>query len=84
MQLKRALNAFAKAGCTIKHDEGSTRYYVTKNDTTLLFHENGRGSGEVNHFTLQNPETDAMTDCFCDSYFHTIKSAVRFLVEGKF
>jgi hypothetical protein len=25
-----------------------------------------------------------MTDCFCDSYFHTIKSAVRFLVHQRF
>ncbi len=84
MQLKRALNAFTKAGCTIKHEEGSTRYYATKGDTTLLFYENGKESGEVTHFTCQSPNTDASTDYFDDTYFDTIKSAVRFLVKGQF
>lgn len=83
MQLKRALTAFAKAGCTIKHDEASTRYYATKGTNTLLFYENGKGSGEVYNFTWRSPQTDVMTDCFCDSYFHSIKSAVKFLTENR-
>lgn len=31
------------------------------------------------HVTWRSPHTDAMTDCFCDSYYHTIKSAVAAL-----
>lgn len=84
MQLKRVLTALTKAGCVIKHEESSTRYYATKGDTTLLFYENGKGSGEVYHFTCRSPDTDAMRDYFADSYFHTIKSAVRFLTENRF
>lgn len=84
MQLKRALNAFTKAGCTIKHDEGSTRYYATLKDTTLEFYENGRGSGEVHSFCCRSPDTDVMRDYFADSHFHTIKSAIKFIVHGEF
>jgi len=84
MQLKRVLNAFKKNNIEVKHQEGSTRYYATKNNNTLVFYENGKDSGEVYHFTWQSPMTDASTDCFCDSYFHTIKSAVYFLNNGKF
>lgn len=28
------------------------------------------------HVTWHSPHTDIQTDCFCDSYYHTIKSAV--------
>lgn len=28
------------------------------------------------HVTWRSPQTDAMSDCFCDSYYSTIRSAV--------
>jgi hypothetical protein len=31
------------------------------------------------HVTWCSPHTDSMTDCFCDSYYDTIKSAVAAL-----
>lgn len=82
MQLIRVLNAFQKNNVEIKHQEDSTRYYASKNGNTLLFHENGKGSNSVYNFTWQSPQTDAMTDCFCDSYFPSIKSALHFLNNG--
>jgi len=29
----------------------------------------------------RSPQTDIMTDCFCDSFYHTIKEAVNSLVR---
>ena len=34
------------------------------------------------HTTWRSPQTDLMTDCFCDSFYRTIKSSVDALVRG--
>lgn len=36
----------------------------------------------VGHVTKRSPDTDAMTDCFCDSYRDSIKGAIHLLQRG--
>lgn len=81
MRLDRLLNAFKKNNITVTHAHG---YVATKDGESLHFYENGKGSNEVTHLTAKHPDTDAMTDYFCDTYFHTIKSSIKFLNEKSF
>lgn len=46
------------------HVKGGESYYDEKNPITT-------------YVVARSPHTDAMTDCFCDSFFHTIASAVQ-------
>jgi hypothetical protein len=75
MQLSSIISAAKKNGVTFK--EAGNRFYLTKGDTTLEGYLNSEN--EVGYLTWRSPDTDAMTDCFCDSYYHTIKSAMHLL-----
>lgn len=79
MQFQRVLNAFAKNGVTVTTLSEGYSYKATKGTQVLHFYQNGRDSGSVLHFTYRSPHTDASTDCFCDSYYNTIKAALHFL-----
>ena len=46
------------------HVTGGDSYYDEKNPITT-------------YVVARSPHTDIMTDCFCDSFYHTIKEAVR-------
>ena len=77
MLLTRVLSALKKNGVTVT--SGPYGYVATKNGHTLEFRENGAGSGQVCYLTERSPMTDASTDCFCDYYAKTIKSALAVL-----
>jgi len=79
MKLKRIMNAMAKNGVKVDTLQKDYSYVATKGTQVLHFYENGRGSGEVCYFTYRSPQTNASYDCFCDSYFNTLKSALCFL-----
>ena len=38
---------------------------------------------EMGHVTEASPDTNAQTDCFCDTYYKTIKEAVEALTDKK-
>jgi len=82
MLLSRVLSAFKKNNIEVIYSGREMVAVGSKN--RLSFYENGSGSGHVTHFTLRSPETKAEYDCFCDSYFHTIKSAILMLNGGTF
>lgn len=62
---------------------GNVTFVAKNGDRELEFRENGKGSGYITHFTARHPDTDASVDLFMDSYFHTIKSAVKYLKPTK-
>lgn len=75
MQLSRILSACALNGVTV--NKVRENYYVlTKGENRLTMHVQ---DDEVGYMTYHSPQTDAMTDCFCDSYYHTIKGAMHHL-----
>lgn len=88
MQLQRVLNALKKNNVEVKTVDrwgtGNVTMIAKHGDRELEFRENGKGSGYITHFTARHPETDAMVDLFMDSYFHTIKGAVKYLTKGSF
>jgi hypothetical protein len=85
MNLARVLSAFASHGITVEKVEGNmNRFVASRGDKRLTWYMN-RDSDHVSYFTWNSPQTDMMTDCNCDSYFHTIKGAIQFLggVKGE-
>lgn len=75
MQLSRIISACALNGVTV--DKVRENYYVlTKGEQRLTMHPQ---DDHVGHLTYHSPQTDTMTDCYCDSYFDTIKGAMHFL-----
>lgn len=91
MLLSRALSDFAKNDVKVEQkawhgERGPITWYAKKGTQTLSFYVQKHwqsGLDEVINFTYQSPHTDAMTDCFCDSYFRTLKSALGFLNAGQ-
>lgn len=81
MQLSSILSACARNGVTVTQPcperKGNPYYVLRKGENVLEFYTNA--DGYVGHLTSRHPDTDAMTDLFMDSYFHTIKSAMHFL-----
>lgn len=88
MQLQRVLNALTKHKIEVKTVDrwgsGNVTYVATLADRQLEFRENGKGSGSILTFVARHPETDASVDLFMDTYFDTIKGAVRYLTKGTF
>lgn len=80
MLLSRVMSAFSKEGITIQ--KNGNRFYAIFGAKRLKFHENGVGSGQVNHFTYESPHTNSSYDCFCDSYYKSIKAAIWYLKES--
>lgn len=85
MNLKRLLNALAKVGATVTtpHDNiGGPRYYkaVGKTGEVICWYVQPHwktGEPEATSVHSPSPHTDIMTDCFCDTYYNTIKGAVQ-------
>ena len=84
MNHKRLLNALAKVGATITNphaDNGKEpRYFVAtgKNGDKLCWYVQAHwktGDKEAVSVHSPSPHTDIMTDCFCDTFYHTIKGA---------
>ena len=88
---KRLVSAFIKAGCTVeelpRHSNHSYLATNPKNGKSLEWHTQAafvpatKSWDESNPVTTyvvaRSPYTDAMTDCFCDSFYDTIKGAVK-------
>lgn len=87
MSHKRLASAFIKAGAVVKNiphpTTGETsRNWIASNPKNSVSIE-WRTQDDVTTYCIErSPMTDAYTDCFCDSYYHTIKSAVAALVGG--
>lgn len=81
MLLSSILTAAIRNGVTITQPcperKGNPYYVLRKGENVLEFYTNA--DGYVGHLTYRHPDTDAMTDLFMDSYFHTIKHAMHFL-----
>lgn len=91
----RLLSALAKAGATITyepHGKVSIRWRAVKGSNVLLWHcqslwhawhaqpkWDDKSVQEAVGVHSPSPHTDIMTDCFCDTFYHTIKSAVASL-----
>lgn len=76
MQLKRVLSTLAKKNITVVKNS-DLRYAATNGKVTLEFYENGKDSNYICYFVERSPMTDISTDCFCDTFYHTIKAAVQ-------
>jgi hypothetical protein len=84
MDHNRLVAALTKAGATITtSDHRADQFYATKGTRTVQwytqegFPNKERPAAVCVHWA--SPHTDAMTDCFCDTFYHTIKGAVASL-----
>ena len=84
MQLKRVLNAFKKNNIQVDVVSPGYSYRAVMGDRVLHFHENGRNSQSILTFVAKHPETNASVDLFMDTYFDTLKGAVKYLKNGGF
>ena len=85
MNHKRLINALTKAGATITNphaDNGKDPYYFVatgKNGEKVCWYVqkkwNDESVLEAVSVHSPSPHTDIMTDCFCDTFYHTIKGA---------
>lgn len=78
MQLSSLLSACLRNGVTISVPDPKrpNSYAISLGDRRLTFTSQ---DGYVRTLTWHSPQTDAMTDCYCDSYYHTIKDAMSYL-----
>ncbi len=78
MLLSSILSACSKNGVTVTPPTPGRQnsYILTKGENVLTFHAQ---DDYVGYMTWHSPQTDVMTDCFCDSYYKTIKDAMHFL-----
>jgi hypothetical protein len=86
VNLNRLVNAFEKAGASVEVTESSKGYgrgFARLNDRALNFSFQpsypDKSKSTVSVIYASSPHTDIMTDCFCDSFFDTIKSAVKYI-----
>lgn len=88
VNLTRLTNALKKVGATVEiieidktHNYG--RGVARLNNRVLEFtYQPGfpdRSKATVPIIVVPSPHTDIMTDCFCDTFFDTIKSAVAYI-----
>ena len=77
----RLTNALTKAGATIT-GEGD-RFRATKGTREIRWYtqEDWQKPGRMEAICVRwpSPQTDSSTDCFCDTYYDTIKGAVASL-----
>jgi uncharacterized Zn finger protein (UPF0148 family) len=86
MNHKRLLNALAKVGATVTNPHADNtkapRYFKAtgKNGEVVCWYVQKKWDNpeelEATSVHTPSPHTDIMTDCFCDTYYHTIKGAV--------
>lgn len=79
MQLSSIFSACARNGVAVTKplDSRNDYYVLRKGDKVLDFYAGS--DGYVSNIVYRSPHTDIMTDCFCDSYFDTIKRAMQYL-----
>ena len=87
MNHKRLLNALAKVRATVTneirwtnepHTKTMVRFRASKGEEVLCWYAQPHWkTGELEAVSVHSPSphTDIMTDCFCDTFYHTIKSA---------
>jgi hypothetical protein len=82
MNHKRLLNALAKVGATVTnepHTKTMVRYRATKGSEVLVWYAQPKWNKpeelEAVSVHSPSPHTDIMTDCFCDTFYHTIRAA---------
>ena len=81
---KRLVSALVKAGATIssKEDRPNT-FYAEKGNKMIEWHiQEGYPDKTKMVATIivqRSPYTDSQTDCFCDTFAHSIKHAVSLL-----
>lgn len=80
----RLVAALTKAGATVTAmDHRPDAFIATKGARVVCWYtqegypNKDRPAATCVHWP--SPHTDAQTDCFCDSYYHTIKAAVASL-----
>lgn len=75
----RLVNALTKAGATVTNG-ANDKWIATKGDRRVeWFTQQGYPDKDKLRavcICTPSPYTDVMTDCFCDTFHHTIKSAV--------
>lgn len=85
MNHKRLLNALAKVGAAVSNQPHGkiVRYRATKGDNVLVWYAqpmwNNPEELEAVSVHAPSPHTDIMTDCFCDTFYSTIRSAAASL-----
>ena len=88
VNLNRLVNAFKKAGATVEVKESEKTPYFGSgwaelNGRRLEFNYQAgfpvESKRTVSIIVSRSPQTDIMTDCFCDTFFDTIKSAVKYI-----
>jgi hypothetical protein len=84
MNHKRLLNALAKVGATISNPNSNRpSYFVAegKNGNKVVWYAQPKWDNaeelEAVSVHAPNPDTDAMTDLFMDTFFHTVKGAAH-------
>lgn len=88
VNLNRFVNAFKKAGATVEVNESEKSLYHGSGSAEL----NGRrlefsyqagfpveSKRTVTIIYASSPHTDITTDCFCDTFFDTIKGAIAYI-----
>ena len=82
---KRLVTALVKAGATIEEHKRpmrdgsvSVNYVARKGDRCIDWYMYA-DQVLVDHTTMRSPYTDAQRDCFCDSYYTTIRGSVQAL-----
>lgn len=86
MNHKRLLSAIAKTGATVTsepHGKSMTRFRATKGQEVLCWYAQPKWNKpeelEAVSVHSPSPHTDIMTDCFCDTFHHTIRGAIASL-----
>lgn len=86
MNHKRLLNALAKVGATVTNEpngKSMTRFRATKGDRVVVWYAQKKWNNpeelEAVSVHAPHPDTDAMTDLFMDTFYHTIKGAAESL-----
>lgn len=86
MNHKRLLSAIAKTGASVTnetHGKTMLRFRATKGDNVLLWYAQPKWNKpeelEAVSVHAPSPFTDIQTDCFCDTFFHTIKGCAEYL-----
>ena len=86
MNHKRLLTALTKVGATVTnepHGKSMVRFRATKGEEVLCWYAQKKWDKpeelEAVSVHSPSPHTDIMTDCFCDTFYHTIKGAAESL-----
>ena len=86
MNHQRLLNALHKVGATVTnepHGKSMTRFRAAKGDRVVVWYAQKKWDKpeelEAVSVHAPHPDTDAMTDLFMDTFFHTIRGSAEYL-----